>query len=232
MIANVNHNFEKDNLIKISILIEDDMNKYPPHSLEELITKIKSVIDSHGEPKSQILARMEKEVENIYGVTVFAPALSFKTQFDFQKRTYSFYDKDLNKLQQKKEAKKQELFEEAGLLISDPFPNEVFHPIPGNKKEVMVSNLGRVYIIDDGLKVEFIGFVDRGYIRINVGGKRKYLHQIVAQMFLGHRINGHTLVVDHINGDTLDNRAENLQILPNAQNVIKGMRMKKELCKA
>ena len=42
--------------------------------------------------------------------------------------------------------------------------------------------------------------------------------QVVAIAFLNHKPNGHTLVVDHINGDRTDDRACNLRIVTNREN--------------
>lgn len=52
-------------------------------------------------------------------------------------------------------------------------------------------------------------------------GKRKDLgaHQIVAMTFLDYVPEGHSLVVDHINENPLDNTLENLRILTQTQNI-------------
>ena len=44
------------------------------------------------------------------------------------------------------------------------------------------------------------------------------VHQLVAMSFLGHIPNGHTMVVDHKNGNPSDNRATNLRIVSKREN--------------
>ena len=46
----------------------------------------------------------------------------------------------------------------------------------------------------------------------------RQIHQLVAEAFLGHIPDGDMLVVDHINGDKLDNRAVNLRIVTTREN--------------
>ena len=50
---------------------------------------------------------------------------------------------------------------------------------------------------------------------------KSYMHQLVAIAFLGHEPNGHKIVVDHINGDPLNNRADNLQLVTQRKNTSK-----------
>ena len=55
-----------------------------------------------------------------------------------------------------------------------------------------------------------------GYRRVSINGKTALVHRIIASAFIGNI--GEGLVVDHINGDGLDNRPENLRITTNQQN--------------
>ena len=100
-----------------------------------------------------------------------------------------------------------------------------------------VSNFGRVMglprIIDkkNGTKALIKGKIlipqirGLGYLSVVLSKynitKPKYIHQLVAIAFLGHKANGMHLVIDHINDDKSDNRVENLQIVTQRYNVFK-----------
>lgn len=55
-------------------------------------------------------------------------------------------------------------------------------------------------------------------------GKKKTIkiHQLVAMAFLGHVRNGYKSVIDHIDGNQLNNAVSNLQILTHRKNISKG----------
>lgn len=53
---------------------------------------------------------------------------------------------------------------------------------------------------------------DRGYVRGSTGGRREFLHRLIVAAMPGQ-------LVDHINGDKLDNRRCNLRIATHAENM-------------
>jgi hypothetical protein len=55
------------------------------------------------------------------------------------------------------------------------------------------------------------------YAKASIGGKQSLLHRFVAQR-MGLSLDG---VIDHINGDALDCRRENLQACTHQQNIMK-----------
>ena len=61
-----------------------------------------------------------------------------------------------------------------------------------------------------------------GYLRFNMNGKVYRVHQIVAQEYLNNKMCGHKLVVDHIDGNILNNHYKNLQLVSNHENLMKG----------
>ena len=99
--------------------------------------------------------------------------------------------------------------------------NEIFlesPTIPG----FMVSNMGRVLNLKTGNI--FIGRINKqtGYREINVKqkGKMRYylVHRLVAELFC-EKPDGVETEVNHINGDRLDERAENLEWITHADNL-------------
>jgi hypothetical protein len=105
---------------------------------------------------------------------------------------------------------------------------EIWKDIPGYEGLYQVSNLGRVYSLPKfnhkGLYMSFGKTMNNYYfvyLYRNNKSKSFRIHQLVAMAFLNHKINGNKLVVDHINNDKSDNRAENLQIVTQRHNTSK-----------
>jgi hypothetical protein len=60
-----------------------------------------------------------------------------------------------------------------------------------------------------------------GYYVVSIS-KEFRVHQLIAITYLNHVQQNHRLVVDHIDGNKLNNKIENLQIVTNWQNLCKG----------
>lgn len=116
---------------------------------------------------------------------------------------------------------------------------EEWRDVPNYEGYYQVSNLGNVRSLDrvvfssknngrfDRLKGRQLKYCigRNGYAAVKFckNGKKKQLqiHQLVAMAFLGHKPCGFELVVDHINGVKIDNRAINLQVISNKENTSK-----------
>jgi len=111
--------------------------------------------------------------------------------------------------------------------------NEEWRDVPNYEGYYQVSDLGRVRSLDRTVTTKhgvgrfykgrvIKGTVNKGYRRttLNIDGVGRNLKfsQLVAMAFLGHEPNGHTLVVDHINGDRSNDRVENLRIVTSRAN--------------
>ncbi len=121
---------------------------------------------------------------------------------------------------------------------------EVWKDIPNYEGYYQASNLGRVKSLDrtifdkNGHKRFYKSRIIKGSINKDGYKKTKLVKdrvkktltipQIIAITFLGHTPNGNTLVVDHLNGNKIDDRVENLRIVTTRENATKCYRSDRE----
>ena len=101
---------------------------------------------------------------------------------------------------------------------------EIWKDIPGYEDVYKISSFGNVYsysterILKPTLKKE------KGYLKVglyhNYRNRSCEIHRMVALTFFGVRPKG--FVTDHIDGNKLNNRLDNLQYITSRANVIKG----------
>ena len=103
---------------------------------------------------------------------------------------------------------------------------EIWKSVPNYEDYYQVSNLGRVkslwYNKERILKQTKCS---DGYYGVHLYYNKKRVsirtHKLLAIVFLNHKPNGYSLVVDHIDGDYLNNNIENLQLITQRENTSK-----------
>lgn len=98
-------------------------------------------------------------------------------------------------------------------------PTEIWEPIVGIEKEgYSVSNFGKIRNPSGKIKETFSiagGYYD---LKIVSNGKHHKIHRLVASHFIDNPKNNP--IVNHKNGNKLDNRVENLEWVTNQENII------------
>ena len=105
----------------------------------------------------------------------------------------------------------------------DELENEIWRPIKGYEGHYEVSNFGRVisYKRDKAkLLKSHVNKVGYHHVVLNIEGNRTtiLIHQLVAIAFLNHTPCGHNKVINHIDGNKLNNNVSNLEIVTTRQN--------------
>lgn len=104
--------------------------------------------------------------------------------------------------------------------------------INGYNGDYKISNLGRVmsYKANKSGKLMKLSISDTGYYKVNLrlDGKviNNTIHNLVWDHFGKGTRNGFVLVVGHIDGNKLNNRIDNLQLLTHRDSITKGYKNK------
>lgn len=114
--------------------------------------------------------------------------------------------------------------------------SEIYKDVKGYEGIYQVSNLGNIKSLtrlvfrrgrmNFPVKGKMLkGTNSLGYLIVTLSCDgfvvKKAVHQIVAESFLNHTIDGHNIVVDHIDNNKLNNRLDNLQLVSNRENSTK-----------
>ena len=111
---------------------------------------------------------------------------------------------------------------------------EIWKDIKGYENLYKVSNLGRVKSLKRIVKESRLGtkivperilknrINSKGYYHVvlccNGNCKSRTIHQLVAEMFLNHKPNGHNIVINHIDFNKLNNKIDNLELTTQREN--------------
>jgi len=94
---------------------------------------------------------------------------------------------------------------------------EEFREITGTNGIYQISNLGRVRSNKTSKPKILKGCVNQVYRKVHLNKQDRMIHQLVAEAFLGHTLCGHAVVVKHRDGDRLNNRLDNLELVHHFQ---------------
>ena len=113
---------------------------------------------------------------------------------------------------------------------------ERWKDIPGYEGHFQASDLGRIKSLNRTVPHSYCGYktvrerirkacLSRGYLRVSLRKhgtiKCFFIHQLVAMAFLNHNPCGHSIQIDHIDKNVLNNKLSNHQIITARNHKIK-----------
>lgn len=102
---------------------------------------------------------------------------------------------------------------------TENLPGEVWKPIQWTDGRYQASNWGRIKSLVYYEAVILKPFDNgTGYLKVDIQGKKLYIHRIIALVFLGEPEPGKD-TIHHRNHNRQDNRLENLEYLSLADNI-------------
>ena len=152
-----------------------------------------------------------------------------------KKRIYTLEEKSLEVIKQElrnqgKKANNQTAANYAVMAYADYIiknEEEEWREVKGYEGHYIVSSYGNVKTLKFG-KEKFMTKCNegKGYSSLVLSNKDKvkstqYVHKLVAIAFLNHKPSGLDIVVDHIDNDKQNNRADNLQLISHRENCSK-----------
>jgi len=102
--------------------------------------------------------------------------------------------------------------------------NEDYKVIEHRDTNFQVFRDGRIFRIkpsgfkQEALKPRSAGGQNKEYYRISVNGKEFKTHRLLAKAFLGLDIENKSQLIDHIDGNGLNNSFENLRVATSREN--------------
>lgn len=103
---------------------------------------------------------------------------------------------------------------------------EIWKDVPNYNGDYQVSNFGRVKSLKRNKEIILSQYLDKHEyysVKLSQHSKAKchMVHKLVAICFLNHVQSKHEMVVDHIDNNSKNNNADNLQIITQRENASK-----------